>query len=402
MGTVRRLAAVAATLTATLTLGGCFIFGGSDEAAEPPAELVDFEPTLKVRRVLSVDLGKGSEELRLGLAPVSDGARVYAASRNGRVWAIDPETGRRVWRTDLDLSLSAGPGLGFERLAVASSDGELVTLALADGEVLWRRRIDAEVLAPPAFDATTVVARTVDGRLIALDARSGEPRWELEQNVPSLSLRGTAAPVIAGDLVVSGFDNGRLLAVELDEGDIVWDQMIAPPSGRSDVERLVDIDGAVAAVGRDVYVSSFHGRVASIALESGQPLWARSLSSHLPPGVDWSNVYVVTEEDEVVALSRSTGAEEWRQDALRRRELTKPVPFGSSVVVGDFEGWLHWLDARTGAMQVRVRSGNTPISGNPMVQGERLYVQTEAGRLLAYEIVPSRRRPDIADRRDED
>jgi len=381
---VRAAPARVSTLAAALLLGGCGIFGGGDEAVAPPAELVDFRPTLDTRRVLSVGLGDGAEDLRLALAPAGDGTRVFAASRDGRVHAFEGESSDRLWETRLEVQLSAGPGVGDGRVVVAGSDGDVIALAAGDGRELWRVRIAGEVLARPAVGGNRVVLRTADGRLLALAGDDGSQLWQLEQSVPPLTLRGTSAPVLVADAVVCGFDNGRLLAASLLDGEVLWEQTITPPQGSTDLDRLVDIDGTVAAIGQDIYVAGYQGRVAGLALESGSALWSRELSSYSGLAVDFTNVYVVTDESEVVALSRSNGTEYWRQDGLLRRGLSRPAAMTGSVVVGDFEGYLHWLDSRSGEMQARERVDNSRISGDLYVQDGRIYAQTESGRLVGY------------------
>jgi outer membrane protein assembly factor BamB len=378
-----RLARLALPLLA-FVVGGCSIFGNDDEAIAPPMELTDFRESLELRRTLSVKLGDGSEDLRLALAPAGDGTRVYAASVDGRVHAFDAASDKRVWETRLKLDLSAGPGVGEGMVVVASNNGTIVALDARTGSELWRRDILAEVLAPPVIGASRVVIRTVDGRLVAMSADDGSQQWLFEQPVPRLSQRGIAAPIIAGNTVVAGFDNGRVMAVSLLEGEVQWELPLAIPAGRTDIDRMVDIDGHIAAAGQDVYVAGFQGRTAAIALESGNGLWAREISSHSGIGVDWGNIYVTADDDRIVALTRSTGAQAWTQENLLRRELTAPVPYGEQVVVGDFEGYLHFLDARTGVLAARERVDNSRISGEPYVMGDKIYAQTESGTLHAY------------------
>jgi len=300
------------------------------------------------------------------------------------VHAFDGANSERLWETRLEVRLSAGPGAGDGRVVVAGSDGDVIALAAGDGSELWRRRIAGEVLARPAVGGNRVILRTADGRLLALAGDDGAQLWQLEQSVPALTLRGTSAPVLVADAVVCGFDNGRLLAASLLDGEVLWEQTITPPQGSTDLDRLVDIDGTVAAIGQDIYVAGYQGRVAGLALESGSALWSRELSSYSGLAVDFTNVYVVTDESEVVALSRSNGTEYWRQDGLLRRGLSRPAAMTGSVVVGDFEGYLHWLDSRSGEMQARERVDNSRISGDLYVQDGRIYAQTESGRLVGY------------------
>lgn len=373
-----------------LTLSGCGIFGSKDEEAEPPAELVDFDETLKVKRRWSTKVGGDASELRIGLSPAADGVRVYAAGVEGRVQALSPEKGNRLWTQDIDLTLTAGPAVGDNRVVVASNDGDIVALDAATGNELWRTRIAAEVLATPAVGGERVVVRTGDGRLIGLHGESGEEVWVIEEEVPPLSLRGTSAPVITADLIVCGFDNGRLMAVQLLTGEVAWEQIITAPTGRSDLERLVDIDGAVATVGQDVYATGFQGQVVAIALESGQLLWGREISSYQAAGLDWTQTYVSNAKGALVSLSRSSGVEQWRNNVLENRELSAPVAFGDAVVVGDFEGYLHFFSASAGELLARTRAGKGRISGSMHAEGDLLLVQTESGELSAYEIASER------------
>ncbi|HEX7063385.1 MAG TPA: outer membrane protein assembly factor BamB [Woeseiaceae bacterium] len=368
-------------------LAGCGIFGGEEDEALQPKPLVDFKPTVDVERAWSASVGGGSELLRIALAPAGDGQRVYAASRDGRVSAFDPANGDRVWQTNLELPLSAGPGAGRDRVVVASSDGWLVCLRAEDGGEAWRQFIGGESLSSPLIADDSVIAYTIDGSLRVHSLFNGSERWTLEQTLPPLTLRGASTPVIAGRTVIAGFDNGRLVASGLSDGESRWEAVLSPPTGRSDLERLADIDGAMAVVGQDLYASGYNGNTAAIAVESGQVLWSREISTYSGLGVDASNVYVVSEEGALIALNRRTGAELWRQDALLRRKPTAPVPYDGTVVVGDLEGYVHFFSPADGSPVARVRVDDRMLSAAPVVIGGRLYVQSETGRLAAFEIV---------------
>jgi outer membrane protein assembly factor BamB len=393
-GNGRRLSPVrrfAVLLIAASSISGCGLFGGDDDEELQPTELLDFEETLDVKRIWSTKVGDGTEFLRIALSPAGDGNRVYAASYDGKVSAYDPEKGRRIWRTEVDVILSAGPGVGDGIVVVAGYDGDLIALSAEDGTELWRVNIAAESLARPLVTNNSVVVYTIDGRLRVFSAFDGSERWSLEQSRPSLTLRGSSSPVIVGSTIVAGFDNGRLLGISLDDGTEQWEAILTPPSGRSDLDRLSDIDGTIAAVGQDVYATGYHGRVASLAVESGQTLWAREISGRSGLTADWNNIYMVGEEGELIALLRRNGDDVWRQEALIRREPTPPVAFGTAVVVGDFEGYVHFFNNFDGRPVARVRVGKGMISHAPVVIGGRLFVQSESGTLSAFEIpVPER------------
>ena len=377
----------ALALAATVMLAaGCSIFGDDEDEELEPLELQDIEETLDVRRVWSEKLGAGTEFLRLGLNPSGDGNRIYAASYDGIVTAFEAEDGDRAWRTELEVTLSAGPGVGEGFVIVAGYDGDLIALNAEDGAEVWRTTIAGETLAKPLISDSYVVIYTIDGRLMVYSVFDGRQLWELEQDVPSLTQRGTSSPVLVGDKVVAGFDNGRLLAADLDEGIIEWEAVLTPPSGRSDLDRLADVDGGITVVGQDVYAAGYNGRIVSLAAESGQLLWSREISS--PGGVtaDWNNIYTVGAGGEIIALLRRNGDDVWRQESLLRREPTTPVPFSTAVVVGDFEGYVHFFNNFDGRPVARERVGKGMVSGPPVVMGGKLFVQSESGTLTAFEV----------------
>ena len=378
---------ILATGCASLVLlSGCGIFGGDKDEELQPQELVEFESTLPVDRLWEAKVGGGFELLRVALKPAGDAERIYAASRDGNVTAFDPATGERLWRTELRLPLSAGPGFGRSRVVVASSDGFLVCLDADDGREIWRTYIAGESLAPPLVQGDSVVAYTIDGRLSVRSLYNGSERWTLEQALPPLTLRGSAPPVIVGTTVIAGFDNGRLIASGLLDGTTRWEVMLSPPTGRSDLERLSDVDGTIATVGQDVYATGYQGQLAALAAESGQILWTRDISTHVGLAADSENLYVVSETGELIALRRSNGSEVWRHDMLLRRKPTAPVAFMDTVVVGDFEGYVHFFSKTDGAPVARLRVGKGMLSGPPAVIDKRLYLQSESGRLAAFEI----------------
>jgi outer membrane protein assembly factor BamB len=373
---------------ALLCLGGCSIFGGDDEPVEPPAELTDFEATLSVRTAWEFRAGKGSERLGLALRPAVDGGRVFVSGRDGRVHALDLESGERRWSVETKQALAAGPAAAYGMVAVGSSGGMVTVLEAADGAVRWQSQLSSEVLAPPALSPQAVVVRTVDGRLRALSAENGRELWMVEQRPPRLTLRGLAAPVISGNVVVSAFDNGRIAAYGLRDGEVRWEQSVSIGRGRTEIERLSDVDATPQVLGPDVFVVGYRGRAMSLALDSGQPLWANDMSSSQSLGVDWTSLYVTTDTSEVVALNRASGGELWTQAGLRLRQLTAPAPAGRSVVVGDFEGWLHWLDPITGQFQGRYRAGKAPFVSAPVSAGELLIAQDEQDRVYALRAEP--------------
>jgi len=390
-------------IAATLVLASCSLFGDKDEELEPK-ELVKFETTLKVKRLWSTKIGGDSEFLLVGLRPAGDGNLIYAASQDGKAVAIDPNTGKSRWKTDLEIELSAGPGVNEGVLALATKDGFVILLDADTGVEQWRSYVGGEMLAQPLIKDDVVAVQTIDNRLVALARFDGRQRWEIKQTPPALTMRGASSPMLVGSLVIAGFDNGRLVGVDIETGDIEWDSMLALPTGRSDLDRLADIDGAIAVVGQDIYASGYQGRVASVAAESGQVLWSREISSHSGMASDWNSVYTTRDDGEVIALTRINGSESWRNDDLLRRDPTLPIPFHTTVVVGDFEGYLHFFSSIDGEPVARLRQGKKAISNDPLVVANRLYVQSDDGSVAAYEVAQDRqqqRAPEVAEPADE-
>jgi outer membrane protein assembly factor BamB len=391
-------------LLAALMLSACGLFGDDDEELKP-AELIDFEAKAKIKRLWKTKIGADAEFLRVALRPAGDGNRIYAASVNGNVVALDPESGKQIWRIKLGMDLSSGPGIGEGLVVVVAADGYVVALSADDGTERWRAYISGESLATPLVYEEWVIVQAVDNKLTALSVFDGAERWIIEQSTPALTMRGSTSPLQVGQSVVTGFDNGRVIAVNLSSGDVEWDSMLAPPSGRSDLDRLSDIDGDIAVVGQDIYASGYQGRIASLAAESGQVLWAREISTYEGVSADWNNVYSTLDNGELVALNRSSGAEIWRQNALLRREPTVPMSFRTTVAVGDLEGYLHFFSNVDGEPVARVRAGKSAIVTTPVVMADRLIIQSDDGSVSAWHVVEpkrdDRRAPDVAEGDDE-
>ncbi len=400
MNRLRRFAGPVGLIVATLLLSSCGIFSDKEDEELEPKELVKLQNKLKVKKLWTAKVGGDSEFLLVGLRPVGDGNRIYAAGAGGNVIAVDPQSGKQHWKTELDVELSAGPAVGDGTVVVGSKDGIVITLDANSGAEQWRVFVGGEMLAKPLIDENNVIVQTIGNRLIALARFDGKQRWEMEQTLPVLTMRGASSPMMIGSSVIAGFDNGRLIAVNVGSGDIEWDAMLSLPTGRSDLDRLSDIDGSIAVVGQDIYAAGYQGRIASVAAESGQVLWSREISSMVGVAADWNSVYTTRNDGEVIALTRSNGADYWRNDDLLRRDPTLPTPFHTTAVVGDFEGYLHFFSSIDGTAVARVRLGKKAISSTPIVVANRLYVQSDDGVVAAYEVVQNRKKrtaPDVAE-----
>jgi outer membrane protein assembly factor BamB len=370
------------------------LFSGcsKDKDVEPPAKLVDFPAKLAVKELWGDKVGGGKKQvkLRLGLGPAIDNNLVFAASDRGELVATNLENGRQVWvKKFKKMQFSAGPGAASGMVVAGSTKGWVIALEGASGRELWRTRVNSELLSAPAIGAKVVVMRSVDGRLHGFDAGNGKELWSVEQQVPRLSLRGTAIPVIAKDTVVCGFDNGKVMAVSLTTGDTVWDSALATPHGRTELDRLVDVDSSVDVVGDNVFATGFQGRTAMLALDSGQIWWAHDMSSYRGLAVDEENLFVTQSDGIVVAMRQRDGAEIWRNDKLKRRGLSAPAVTSTAIAVADYQGYLHWLDKSTGALVARERVAKFRVSSPPVAVGDTVVVLTDSGKLAAYRATPA-------------
>ena len=359
-----------------------------DKDPDRPSKLVAFPETLKIQKVWSDKVGGTKVPLRLGLALDVEGDVVYAAGEKGEIAAFDLHNGRAQWQTRTRLPLGGAVGYGNGKVVVGSTDGDVLALDAHTGQQLWKSNITSEILAAPAVTANLALVRGVDGKLHALSMADGHELWQQQQTVPKLSLRGTASPAVVGEVAVTGFDNGRIVASSLNDGSSVWETQLQIPSGKTDLDRLVDVDTRARIVGNDVYVVGYQGKVAMLALDSGQIWWSHELSSYRGLALDEDNVYVSTAAGEVVALKRRTGVEVWRQKALLHRGLSGPAVAGDAVVVADFKGYVHWLNKDTGALMGRVRAGKVRYTNAPVYADGVLMLLNDRGVLDAFRAAP--------------
>ncbi|MEO7433060.1 MAG: outer membrane protein assembly factor BamB [Dokdonella sp.] len=394
---MKRSLLVVAAFTAALS--GCTWLKtlGKKDNVEPPTPLTEFSPTLQIDRVWSEGIGKGGGLSGARMVPnVTDG-KMYAASIDGTIEAIDAASGHTIWqkhfgtrhgwwwrRTENSTRWSGGPVAQGDMLVVGGLDGQVQALSTQDGAERWNVQLTSEVIAPPAIGNGVVVVRTNDGRLVGLDASDGSRKWIVDQAVPALSLRGNAAPLIVNGVVYDGFDNGKVIAIGLADGKEMWVQSLSSGEGRTEVERLSDVDGALVADGTALYAAGYRGQVAALALDTGRPLWQRDLSSYVGAAVSGNTVVVVDAEGNVWAFDRETGVNLWKQDKLKYRWLSAPAIHGDSVVVGDSEGFVHWLSLSEGKFAARERISKKAIEGAPLVVDGTLYIEDVKGHISAY------------------
>jgi outer membrane protein assembly factor BamB len=379
--------AVVSAVLALALLSGCSWFGDKDNS-EPPAELKKFDAQVILHTLWSRDTGVGTDEQRVKLVPAVFGERVYTVDRKGRVSVYRLEDGKLVWQKKLEVPVSAGPGVDEGFVLIGTSDAHVLALDTESGELLWTVPVSSEVLSVPRVYAGVVVVQTVDGNLTGLDADSGKRLWIHDRTVPVLSLRGTSTPLVEGGLVLAGFANGKMVALDVRSGRQLWEVAITVPRGRSELQRMVDLDADPVVRDGVLYVASFQGQLAAVSLNNGRMLWNREMSAYAGIAVDLQQLYVSDELSHVWALDRRTGASLWKNRDLQRRFLTGPVVVGGYVATGDFEGYLHLLSRIDGAIAGRVRVDRAGILAPPVALGDRLLVLGAGGKLVMYRLSP--------------
>ncbi len=415
----RRMRGLAGLLAVGVLAGGCSWFswvpgiGGKDDkkAALEPAKLQDFAAEARIERLWRASIGAGLGRKYLRLNPVIVADRVYAADGYGVVEARDRFSGKRIWRTEIGKArkrrsgrlrmvprlgffdrrdpsfVGGGVGAGDGLVLLGTTDGELVALSAANGDEEWRAYVGSEILCRPVAGNGAVLAQTIDGRLLALEQEDGALRWSFDNQVPILTLRGSASPVFDGDVVYAGFANGMVSALRTDNGEPLWEHRVMLPEGRSELDRMVDVDGSPLAEGPLLYAVSYQGRLKALRRADGAPVWQQEISSHLDLASGYGHVYVVDEADHVVAFDQQTAEVVWRQEGLYRRKLSSPAAFSNYLVVGDDEGYLHVLAQSDGRFLARRKLDGKGIrSGMAVADGRTLYVLTNSGALHALEM----------------
>lgn len=378
-------------ISASLTLSGCStlseitgIFADEDNT-EPPSELVPIEePEVDIQVIWEESSGVGSHGMTLRLTLAFSDEKIIIADQDGLIQARDSQTGELLWEVETDLPISAGPGTSDGQVYVATSDAEVIAFSSDDGESLWTTRVSSEVLSVPRADQGIVVVRAIDGTVSGLDTSTGKQVWSYERTVPALTLRGAGSPVILDDLVIDGFASGKLVALRLKDGKLEWETTAAMPRGRTELERLVDIDADPVIVDDVIYVASFQGGISAVSALTGDILWQREeMSSFSGMSADWRYLYLTDSASDLWELDQRTGAAVWKQTKLHQRKLTAPAVYKDYIVVGDFEGYVHWFSQDDGHQLGRIRIGSDPIETSPIVVDDIIYVYGKTGALAA-------------------
>lgn len=373
-------------LICAVLLTSCSFFNQTAEDARQPAILKEFTPQIQVKTLWSSSTGDHAEGLGLGLKPVVRDGVLYMAGHNGVVTALNAENGRSIWSKATGASLSGGPGVGSGQVVVASSKGDVIALNVENGNENWRTKITGEVLSTPDVSAEQVAVRSANGTLNVLNANNGASLWLNEQEVPRLSLRGSSTPIITSGVVLSASDAGKVSSYDALDGAVLWDRLLGIPRGTTELDRLVDIDGNMQLNETSLFVVGYNSRLAKIDARNGSILWAKDHSSSTGVNLDWKNVYISNSDSHVVALEQANGNQVWKNEEYQYRELSAPVSTGTTVIVGDLEGFVHFLSAEDGSTIARQKISKSPIRAPGVYADNIVYMQSDDGTLVAFEL----------------
>ena len=364
------------------------LMGGKDNAT-PPKKLTDYEPAVVIDILWEKQVGAGVDDQALGLAPAVSDDLIYSAGSQGVVEALSLQFGTVAWLRETSFPISAGIALGRDNLFFGTSDAQVVALNRDNGVTAWVAQVTSEVLASPVVSEGLVVVRTIDGKVIAFDEISGKQRWIFERSVPALSIRGNGQPVIDSGRVFIGFADGRMVALQLQSGKNLWDASLAIPSGRTQIERLVDLDTDPIIIDDVIYIASYQGGTSAVLTIDGDLIWANEdVSSYSGISHDWRYLYLSDTESNVWQLDQRTGGSLWKQSDLHMRRLTAPAVYQDYVLVGDFEGYVHWFSSDDGRQLGRIQATDEAIIAAPQIKNNIVYVYGSGGSVVALKAYP--------------
>jgi len=355
----------------------------NDDIEQMPAELVDFDSRIELDVLWSDNVGAGADGRYMLLNPAVFGERLYATDSEGQVTAYNRQDGDDLWETELDLPVSGGVGASAEQVLVGTYTGKVVALATADGSELWRAQLSSEVLSAPQTNGQVVVVQANDGNLFGLNATDGKQLWLYDNAIPALTLRGTAQPLLVDSVVYAGFASGKILALNAADGTLMWEQRVGVAKGRSELERVVDVDGAPILVDDILYSASYQGRLVAVNRSTGRGIWSIDESTHTDLAAGNGHIYLVNADGFIRAYDAISGELVWENDQLLRRRLGAPQTFGNYLAVGDFEGYLHIFDQSSGEFVARRKVDSEGLRAPMQSADGVLYVQGNGAELEA-------------------
>jgi len=373
-----------------LLISGCSTFqewfGSEGEDATAPVQLERIDSKVSLKKRWSSKIGDGQGDGFYKITPTLIDGVIYVASSDGDIAAINAANGARLWRVELERPLSGGVGYHNRSLYLGGADGSVLQLSAEDGAVEWEAAVSGEVLAAPVVSDDWVIVQTYDGKLLGFRSGAEEPSWTFTSDVPVLTLRGTSAPILVGGNAIAGFGDGKVVAVDVDSGNVSWEARIGVPQGSSEIDRIVDVDGAMTQQGIELFVASYQGRLAALDSRTGRKLWQQNVSSVTGTNVGFGNVYVADVDGTLSAFLRTGQGVRWQNIELGYRELSRPTPVSSYVATVDFEGYLHLLSQVDGQIVGRSKIGGDAARADMIADSGRLIIYADNGQLLAYEL----------------
>lgn len=361
-------------------------FNGEDNA-QPPTELEDINKTVSIQTQWSKDVGSGNDEAFVKLFPAISGNSIALIDREGLLSKLDRFSGKTLWQKDLEMTITGGLGISENLLFSSNDNAQLIALDLHTGDTQWTKTLSSISLSRPLVSGDVLVVRTLDGKLYGLLKENAQQIWIYDRGVPVLTFRGNSSPVIGGDeLVFTGFDSGKVAAIGLQHGRLLWEAIAAVPRGRSDIERMVDIDGDPILVGRSLFVVTINGRIVSIDAITGKLNWARDISSFVGIGVDKRNIYITDSDNNIWAFGQENGDILWKQDKLKYRYLTSPSVQGNKLLVADFEGYVHVLSTVDGELIGRKQFDSKGYLISPMIYKDEIYLYGNSGNITSIKL----------------
>ena len=358
-------------------------FWGDDEEEEGPEELYSIQDNRTLEREWSVS---NNNELTYGrLIPVIYEGKVFYINSAGYLSSIDLDSGEILWSKNTQDVVSSGLDVNFKTISYGTLDGSIVALDFQDGSELWRSAISSESLSPPANSGSHVIIQTVDGRIAGYDLKSGKQEWFHQTVLPTLTLRGTSRPIIDQGFIFTGFASGKIAMIYPDSGAIRLELPITLNEGKSELERIIDIDGRSIIVNDLLIAASYQGNITAINLRDGRPAWQEELSSFKDLTSNGNRVIAVDEKSILKAFGTATGAIIWDQKDLKLRKLTSPASISNLIAVGDYDGYVHLLNAQSGNFEGREKVSRNPIT-EIISNGNSLLVVDAAGRVQKFSV----------------
>lgn len=378
-------------LSVTL-LSGCSLFSGEEDVVKM-SPLPTVENQFTPSTAWDVSVGNGIGDFYSNLHPAYADSVVYAADRKGTVKAVNADDGKEVWSVNLaekdgwfsrkPALLSGGLTIAGGHVYVGSEKAQVYALDAGTGAIVWQTTAAGEVLSRPTASDGLVLVHTSNGQLQALDENSGVVKWTVNLDMPALSLRGESAPAVAFGAAIVGGDNGRVSAVLMQQGQLIWQQRISQATGSTEIDRLSDVDTTPVIVNGVVYALAYNGNLTALDLRSGQILWKRELGSVNDFIVDGNRIYIADQNDRVLALTTDGGVTLWTQSDLLHRLLTAPALYNGSLVVGDSEGYLHWINPEDGRFVAQQKLDSSGFLTEPVVADGKLLIQAKDGTVYA-------------------